>query len=95
MVGHTTVPRTRIDRRDPQRPHRPAPQHRGRVDRLPDPGTREPEPGARAEVARTLRDHHHVRAQHVPGGQQAGVHVDRLQVPPERLPAGHHPGPRV
>ena len=79
------VPLARVGLADPQRGHRPAAQHGGRVHRLARGHAGEPPAGAGAEVAGALRDHGHVGAEHVPGGQQPGVQRDRLQVAAERL----------
>src|SRR6516164_2645023 len=70
---------------DPQRRHRAPAEHGGRVHRLAAGHAGKAPASARAQVARALRYHGHLGAQHVPGGQQAGVHGDRLQVATERL----------
>ena len=57
------------------------------------PGEAPRRPGA--QVARALRDDRQVRAEHVPGRQQAGVHGHRLEVAPEGLPHGDHAGQRL
>ncbi len=81
----------RISLADPQRGHRAAAEHGGRVDRLAagHPGKAPPGPGA--QVARSLGHHDDVGAEHVPRGQQPGVQRDRLEVTAERLAHGHRP----
>ncbi len=88
VVGHAAVPLTRVRVAHPQRRHRAPAQGAGRVDRLARGHPGEPPAGPGAEVARSLRDHRDVGAEHMPGGQQPGVHGHRLQVPAERLPGG-------
>ena len=83
------VPHPRVGVADPQRRHRPSAQRRDRVDRLARRHPGEAPPGPGAEVARPLRDHRDVGAEHVPRGEQPGVHGHRLQIPAERLPGGH------
>jgi Fe-S oxidoreductase len=56
----------RIGLADPQAGDGAAAQRGHRVDRLPARDAREPPSGAGAQVARSLRDDGHLRAQHVP-----------------------------
>ncbi len=83
---------TRIRVADPQAGHRPPAQCGHRVDRLARRHTGKAPAGSRPQIARALRDDRHVGAEHVPGGEQAGMHGDRLQVAAERLPGRDHRG---
>jgi hypothetical protein len=89
VVRDAMVPLARVRVAHPQRRHRTAAQRRHGVDRLARRHAGEPPAGPGAEVARPLRDHRDVGAEHVPGREQPGVHGHRLQVPAERLSGGH------
>jgi hypothetical protein len=92
VVRDALVPVARVRVADPERRHRAAAQRGGGVDRLTRRHPGEPPPGPGAEVARSLRHHRDVGAEHVPGGEQPGVHGHRLQVTAERLAGRHRPG---
>ena len=91
-MGDRPVPLARVGLADPQRGHRPAAEHGGRVHRLARGHAGEPPAGAGAQVAGALHDHGHLGAEHVPGGQQPAVQRDGFQVAAERLPDGHRAG---
>jgi hypothetical protein len=90
VVRDPAVPLTRIRVTDPQAGHRTPAQCGRRVDRLARRHAGKAPAGPRPQIARALRDDRHVGAQHVPGGEQAGMHGDRLQVAAERLPGRDH-----
>jgi hypothetical protein len=79
---------SRVGERQPQGRDRAAVKRGGRVDRLARRHAGEAPPRPGAEVAWALRDDRDVGPDHVPGGQQAGVHGDRLQVTAEGLAGG-------
>jgi hypothetical protein len=76
----------------PQAGHRTSAQRGDGVDRLAGrhPGKTPAGPGP--QVARALRDDRDIGLEHMPGGEQSGMHGYRLQVPAERLPGGYGGG---
>ena len=92
VVRHPAVARPWVGAGDAQRADRTAAEGGRGVDRLTgrDPG--ETPGGTGAQVARSLRHHGDVGAQHVPGREQSTVDGGRLQVAAERLSHGHHAG---
>jgi hypothetical protein len=92
VMRDAPVALTRIGFADPQAGHRTSAQRGDGVDRLAGrhPGKTPAGPGP--QVARALRDDRDIGLEHMPGGEQSGMHGHRLQVPAERLPGGHGRG---
>jgi hypothetical protein len=91
VMGDALMPGPGIGVRQPQGRHRAPVESRGRVHGLAGCDAGEPPAGPGAQVARPLRHDRRVRAQHVPRGEQAGVHGHRFQFPAERLTRRHRP----
>ena len=84
------VPLAGVTFGDPQGGHTSATERVRGVERLACRGAGEAPAGAGTEVARALRHERDVSLEHMPGREQPGVHIDRLEVAAEGLPDRHH-----